>query len=95
MNVVAFDKFPSSKLTKILGFRYVGMDYLLKNSDIITLHVPYNKSTHHLINKSAVSRMKKGVLMINTARGQVIETSALLYGLESGKIGGAGLDVLE
>lgn len=95
MNVVAYDKFENKKLAKSLGFRYAGMDELLKNSDIITLHVPYNKSTHHLINKSAISRMKKGVLMINTARGQVIETSALLYGLESCKIGGAGLDVLE
>lgn len=95
MNVIAFDNFKNPKLARKLGFNYVKFDNLLKNSDIITLHVPYNKSTHHLINKKAISKMKKGVLIINTARGAIIETSALLQGLQSGKIGGAGLDVLE
>lgn len=95
MDVMAFDKFPNLKLAKKLGFRYVNFGNLLKNSDIITLHAPYNKSTHHLINKKAVSKMKKGVLLVNTARGRIIETSALLEGLQNGRIGGAGLDVLE
>jgi len=95
MNVIAYDKFKSLKLAKSLGFKYVSFDYLLKNSDITTLHVPYSKATHHLINKKAISKMKKGVLIINTARGGIIETEALLDGLQSGKIGGAGLDVLE
>ena len=95
MKVIAFDKFKNLKLAKRLGFKYVSFDYLLKNSDIITLHVPYNKSTHHLINKKAISNMKKGVIVINTARGGIIKTSALLEGLQSGKIAGAGLDVLE
>ena len=95
MNVIAFDKFKNLKLAKRLGFKYVSFDYLLKHSDVITLHVPYNKSTHHLIDKKAISKMKKGVLLINTARGGIIETNALLEGLQAGKIGGAGLDVLE
>jgi len=95
MNVIAYDVFKNKKLAKKLWFRYVNLNYLFKNSDIITLHVPYNKSTHHLINKSTISKMKKGVLMINTARGGIIDTEALLEGLQSGKIGGAGLDVLE
>lgn len=95
MNVAAYDKFKNLKLAKRLGFKYVNLDYLLKNSDIITLHVPYSKKTHHLIDKKAVSKMKKDVLIINTARGGVIETEALLEGLKSGKIAGAGLDVLE
>ena len=95
MKVIAFDKFKNLKLAKKLGFKYVSFDYLLKNSDIITLHVPYNKSTHHLINKKAISKMKKGTIIINTARGGIIETSALLEGLQYGKIAGAGLDVLE
>ncbi|MBS3105271.1 hydroxyacid dehydrogenase [Candidatus Woesearchaeota archaeon] len=95
MKVIAYDKFKNLKLAKRLGFKYVNLDYLLKNSDIITLHVPYSKSTHHLIDKKAISKMKKGALIINTARGGIVETSALLEGMQSGKIGGAGLDVLE
>lgn len=95
MKVIAYDKFKSLKLAKKLGFKYVNLDYLLKNSDIITLHVPYNKSTHHLIDKKAIAKMKNGVLLINTARGGIVDTSALLEGLQSSKIGGAGLDVLE
>ncbi len=95
MKIIAFDKFKNLKLANRLDFKYVSFDYLLKNSDIITLHVTYNKSTHHLIDKKAILKMKKGVLIINTARGGIIETSALLEGLQSGKIAGAGLDVLE
>ncbi|MBI2649961.1 hydroxyacid dehydrogenase [Candidatus Woesearchaeota archaeon] len=95
MKAIAYDKFRNLKLAKRLGFKYASFDYLLKNSDIITVHVPYNKETHHLINKKSISKMKNGVLIINTARGGIIGTSALLEGLRSGKIGGAGLDVLE
>lgn len=95
MKVMAFDKFKNLKLAKRLGFKYANFGNLLKKSDIVTLHVPYSKSTHHLINKAAISNMKKGALIINTARGGIIETEALLDGLQSGKIGGAGLDVLE
>ena len=62
MNVAAFDKFPNPKLAKNLGFKYVGFDHLLKNSDIITLHVPCYKSTHHLISKKTISQMK----LVNT-----------------------------
>lgn len=95
MNVIAFDTFKNPKSAKKLGFKYVGFSDLLKKSDIITLHVPYSKPTHHLIDKKSISGMKKGVLLINTARGAIIETSSLVEGLQSGKIGGAGLDVLE
>ncbi|MDP3765124.1 MAG: hydroxyacid dehydrogenase [Nanoarchaeota archaeon] len=95
MKVIAFDKFKNSKLARKLGFKYVKFENLLKHSDITTLHLPYNRSTHHLLNKKSISKMKKGVLIINTARGGIIETSAILEGLQSGRIGGAGLDVLE
>ncbi|MBI2542273.1 hydroxyacid dehydrogenase [Candidatus Woesearchaeota archaeon] len=95
MEVIAFDRLKNPKLAKRLGFRYAGFSSLLKSSDIITLHVPYNSSTHHLINKKAISKMKKGAILVNTSRGGIIETSALLEGLKSGKISGAGLDVLE
>ena len=95
INAVACDKFKNLKMARKLGFKYVSFDDLLKNSDIITLHVPYTKETHHLIDKNAISKMKKGVFIINTARGGIIETAALLEGLQTGKIGGAGLDVIE
>ena len=68
---------------------------MLKNSDIITLHCPYNKKTHHLINKKNIAKIKKGALLINTSRGALIETNALVNALDSGILSGAGLDVLE
>ncbi len=95
MNVIAFDVFRNKKLEKEFGFRYVGFDYLLKNSDIITLHCPYNKKTRHLINKNNINKIKKGALLVNTARGALIDTDALVYALDKGILSGAGLDVLE
>ena len=95
MKVIAFDVFKNKKLAKKLNFKYVGFDYLLKNSDIITLHCPYNKHTHHLINKKNINIIKKGALLINTARGALVETDALVNALDKGILGGAGLDVLE
>jgi D-lactate dehydrogenase len=68
---------------------------LLAQSDIVTIHVPYNEHTHHLINKSNIGKMKKGAYLINTARGAVVETEALVEALKSGTLAGAGLDVLE
>ena len=78
MNVIAYDKFKSLKLAKNLGFKYVPFHRLLKNSDVISLHTPYNKSTHHLIDKKIISKMKKGVILINTARGGLMETKTFL-----------------
>ncbi len=94
-NLLVFDAFPNLQLAKSMNFSYVSMDELLKNSDVITLHVPYNEKTHHLINKDAFSKMKKGAYLINTSRGGVIDTDALVKALKSGKLAGAGLDVLE
>jgi len=93
--VIAYDPFPNYDLCSQLGFTYVSMDDLLGASDVISLHVPLNRNTFHLINEEAINKMKQGALIINTARGSIIDTSALIKGLESGKIGGAGLDVLE
>lgn len=95
MNVLGYDPFPKEGLAEQLGFTYVDFDTLLRESDIISLHVPHNEHTHHLINKDAIEKMKEGVIIINTARGGVIDTLALIQGLKSGKVGGAGLDVLE
>ncbi len=95
MRVLAFDTRPDSFLSEVLGFEYASMDEILRRSDIITLHVPYNKYTHHLINAEALTKVKKGALLINTSRGAVVDTPALIDALDTGILSGAGLDVLE
>lgn len=95
MNILAHDVHEDKKLVKSLGFTYVSLEDLLKNSDIITLHVPYNKHTHHLINSQNINLIKKGAYLINTARGGIVETTALIKALDDGVLAGAGLDVLE
>ncbi|MFH1759054.1 MAG: NAD(P)-dependent oxidoreductase, partial [Patescibacteria group bacterium] len=95
MKVIAYDKFPNKELAVTENFSYVKFDDLLKKSDIVTLHVPYLKSTHHLIDKKALSNMKKDAYLINTSRGAVVDTEALVEALQKKKLGGAGLDVLE
>lgn len=78
-----------------LGMEYVSMDEVFAQSDIISLHCPLTPETHHIINDSAIEKMKPGVMIINTSRGAVIETQAVIDGLKSGKIGHLGLDVYE
>lgn len=95
MKVLAFDLYKNKSWEKEFGFKYADLNALLKTSDIVTLHCPYNKKTHHLINSKNIKLMKKGALLINTARGGLVDTTALVKALSSGKIGGAGLDVLE
>jgi len=95
MNVIAFDIQKNEFHAEILGFRYVSLEELFKSSDILSLHVPYNTHTHHLINRDNIHLIKKGALLINTARGGLIDTVVLLDALESGQFAGAGLDVLE
>lgn len=95
MDVIAYKRTPDPKLAQDLGFRFVGMDELLSLSDIITVHVPYSPETHHLLNTESFSKMKNGVVIINTARGAIIDTTALVTALQSGKVAAAGLDVLE
>ncbi|MBL7053732.1 hydroxyacid dehydrogenase [Patescibacteria group bacterium] len=95
MKVVVADPNKNVKLAKQLGVKYVGFNYLLAHSDIISLHAPYNKHTHHLINKDNIKLIKKGSYLINTARGGLIETQALMTALNKKILAGAGLDVLE
>ena len=95
MNVLAFDLHKNHFMEEVLGFKYVPLDELLKNSNIISLHCPYNKATHHLINMNNIELVKHGALFINTARASIIEPAALHYALEKGIFGGAGLDVFE
>jgi len=95
MKVIAYDKYRNDELEQQLDFIYVSFEELLKQADIITLHVPYNAETHHLLNKNNMGLIKPGAYVINTSRGGVIETEALYRALKSGQIAGAALDVLE
>ena len=95
MKVIVTTKTHDAKLSKELGFNYASLDNLLKNSDIISFHVPLNPGTKHMINMKNVKEIKKGAYLINTARGGLIDTKALLYGLDHGIFAGAALDVLE
>jgi D-lactate dehydrogenase len=95
MNVLAFKRTPDLVLEQKLGFKFVDMDTLLSQSDVVTLHIPYNEHTHHYLNADSFAKMKTGVIILNTARGALIDTAELLKSLESGKVKAAGLDVLE
>ncbi len=95
MNVLAFDVRRDHFLAEVLGFEYSDLDALLGRSDIITLHAPYNRHTHHLIHPGNIGKIKRGAILINTARGGLVDTEALLKALDDGTLAGAGLDVLE
>jgi len=95
MDVIAFDPNRSDEDIQAAGATPVSLDELFARSDMITLHIPHIESTHYIINEEAIEKMKNGVLIICAARGGVIKESALLAGLESGKVGGAALDVFE
>lgn len=92
--VIAFDPNRSAEFEK-LGGRYVDMPELFARADIISLHCPLTPATRHLINQEAISQMKQGVMLLNTSRGAVVDTRALIAGLKAGKIGHVGLDVYE
>lgn len=96
MAVIASDVKRDPALASELGFRYADtLDELLAAADVITLHAPYLKSTHHLINRENLARVKRGAILVNTARGALVDTQALLWALNEGLLSGAGLDVLE
>jgi len=95
MDVLAYDTNQNKFLAEVLGFNYVPLEKLLGKADIITLHIPYNKSTHHLINKDRIKLIKKGAILINTSRGAIVDTEAIIEALNKGILSGVGLDVLE
>lgn len=95
MNVLAFDTRPNKILSEVMGFEYTSLEDLLARSDIITLHVPYNKHTHHLMNRDRFKLVKKGAILINTARGSIVDTEALIEAIDKKILSGAGLDVIE
>ncbi|HEY3333055.1 MAG TPA: hydroxyacid dehydrogenase [Capsulimonadaceae bacterium] len=95
MNVIAYDPYPNSTLAELLNYKYVSLDDLLAQSDIVTLHAPLTPQNKHLIGAHNIGTMKQGALLINTARGGLVDTVALISALDSGLLRGAGLDVIE
>ena len=95
MKVLAYDKFPAADLDNGDTVRYVGLDELFAGSDIISLHCPLTEETYHLIDGNALEKCKKGVVIINTSRGALVDAEALLAGIKSRKVGAACLDVYE
>lgn len=95
MHVKIYDVKQDDFFAELINFEYTSLDKLFESSDIITLHVPLNKHTQHIINKNTLKKFKKGSILINTARGGLVETNAVIEALENGTLSGAGLDVIE
>ena len=95
MKVLAYDKYPADEIADGVNVKYTTLPDLLKNSDIISLHCPLTEETKYIINEKAIDQGKKGVVIINTSRGALVDTEALLRGIKSRKIGAACLDVYE
>lgn len=95
MKILAYDLYPKEELVSKYNVEYLDLDDLLKNSDVISLHAPLTESNFHLINEEKINLMKQNAVIINTARGELIDTKALYEALSQGRIFGAGLDVLE
>ncbi len=94
MEVVAHDLHPDDALAAEMGVRYLPLEEALASADVVTLHVPGGEATRHLLSEREFARMKDGAVLINTARGNVVDTRALLRALSEGKLAAAGLDVL-
>ncbi|WP_437670891.1 2-hydroxyacid dehydrogenase [Sorangium sp. So ce131] len=93
--VLAFDARPDEALASDVGLRYVSLDDLYRDADIVSLHVPLSQGTRHIIDAAALAKMKRGVMLINTGRGPLIDSKALIDALKTGQVGAAGLDVYE
>jgi D-3-phosphoglycerate dehydrogenase len=93
--VIGHDVARGPEELRAAGIEPVDMDTLLARSDVISLHVPYLPTTHHLVDAALLARMRPGAILVNTARGKVVDTDALIAALESGHLAGAGLDVFE
>lgn len=95
MNVIAYDLQPNLDLSRDYSVRYLDLDDLLQHADVISLHVPYTKSTHHLINSERLELVKETALLVNTSRGGVVDTRAVATALTEGRLGGVALDTFE
>ena len=91
MQVLAYDPYPNPNL----DVRYVSLEELMEKADFISLHCPLTESTRYIINRDTIALMKDGVYLVNTSRGALVDTEALIEGLKNGKFGGVGLDVYE
>ena len=91
MQVLAYDPYPNTKL----DVEYVSLEELITTADVISLHCPLTSETKHVINRDTIGKMKQGVYLVNTSRGALIDTDALIEGLVAGRFGGVGLDVYE
>ena len=95
MRVLAFDVYPQHGLDQQLGFEYVTLERLLAECDVVSLHLPLTAETQHMINGTSLAGMKSGAVLINTSRGGLVETGALITALKDGRLAGVGLDVYE
>ncbi len=95
MTILGYDPYPDEEFALVNAMQYVSLDELFQRSDIITLHCPLTPETRYVINAESITKMKDGVMIVNTGRGQLIDTNALIEGLKSRKIGSAALDVYE
>ena len=95
MHVRVYDIKEDEFLAELINFKYVSLDDIYKESDIISLHVPLNNATYHMINSDSIKKFKKGAILINTARGGLVDTEVVLNALEDGTLSGVGLDVIE
>lgn len=93
--ILAYDVYPDENAAKEIGYKYVSLDELLGKSDIISLHCPLTEETDKILNEKTFKKMKEGAILINTSRGGLVDTKSLIAQLETGKIGGVGLDVYE
>jgi D-lactate dehydrogenase len=95
MDLVAFDAFPDHAWAAGNQVTYLPLDALLARSDVVSLHAPLNPQTHYLLNRDTLALMKPGAHLINTSRGKLIDTAAMINALKSGRLGGVALDVYE
>jgi D-lactate dehydrogenase len=95
MDILAFDPYPDETYAEETGITYASLETIYKEANIISLHCPLSKETEHMINAESIEKMRTGVMLINTSRGKLVDTHALIDGLKSGRIGSAGLDVYE
>jgi D-lactate dehydrogenase len=93
--VLACDPFPQTEWAERHSVRYVEMDALLSAADVVSLHLPLNPATAHLLNADTISRMKRGAYLVNTSRGKLVDSVAVISALKSGHLGGVALDVYE
>ncbi|MBS1209860.1 MAG: 2-hydroxyacid dehydrogenase [Proteobacteria bacterium] len=93
--LIAYDPYQNPRIAEDVGFDYVSLDTLLREADVISLHLPLTEQSHHIINATTLAATRKGVILINTSRGGLIDTAALIDALKSGQVGGVGLDVYE